>query len=397
MEGKKKKEMSVTLRVILCSIILVVFGLFAFIFYFFMVFVFPQKVWISSLVFFPALVILFIAAFIGNKKVRKGLLFTSLSIGIVATICISIFGGIDLYYINSRLVDNSNINTDEYLPFDSKSKIARLDHEASLRFSPLANLPRIDGAAAMFPLYSSFVNATYPSNIPPLNSENGVFYYTNTYESIQKMFVQERDIVFGVDPANYRAPNNGDPNLFKDVVGRECFVFFTHKDTPVDSLTIEQLRKIYNGTYTNWKDVGGPNMKIRIYHRNFSSGSYQGLRAFMGNERICEPESPDYVVGLMSGMIKVVADYINNPGAIGYSYHVYSSQIMKGNDIKLLKVNDVAPNLETISNRTYPIVDDFYMYGHMSCYKETTAQLREWVKSSEGQELVYKSGYAKAY
>ena len=395
----KEKKVNIPLRITICTLVSIVFLVFVGFGGFLLIFAVPHKVLMSMIPLVPALLILFYSIFFYTKKTRIILRYVSLGMAVISLTLVSVFGGIDLYYASHRIVDNSNINTEEYLPFDENSKIARLDHEASLRFSPLDDLPKVDGAAALFPMYSSFVNATYPKTIPPLNADNGCFFYANTLGSIMEMFEGNRDLVFGVDPDGYREAGSkySDVQIFKEPIGREGFVFFTHKNTPVDSLTVDQLKGIYSGNIINWKDVGGSDMKISIYHRNYGSGSYQGLRKYMDGINIVPAESPDYIVGLMSGIINIVADYINHPGAIGYSYYYYASSLMSNENIKILKVNGVEANKNNIGSKSYPFTDSFYMYGRKDKLKSTTTSLMNWVKSSEGQELVNKSGYSPIY
>ena len=89
-----------------------------------------------------------------------------------------IFGiniGINKYEESITIKTNVNIDCSEYLPFVEESKIVKLDHEASLKLTD--NLPRLDGAAAVFPVYSAFVNATYPNTV---SLNDGIFEYRNT-------------------------------------------------------------------------------------------------------------------------------------------------------------------------------------------------------------------------
>lgn len=61
-------------------------------------------------------------------------------------------------------------------------------------------------------------------------------------------------------------------------IGREAFVFFVNKRNPVDSLTVEQIKDIYSGTVTNWKEVGGKKASIRAFQREENSGSQTKLQ-----------------------------------------------------------------------------------------------------------------------
>ena len=66
-------------------------------------------------------------------------------------------------------------------------------------------------------------------------------------------------------------------------VGREGFVFLVNASNPVDSLTIEQVKGIYSGKITTWKEVGGNDEPIQAYQRNSNSGSQSMMVRFMGD------------------------------------------------------------------------------------------------------------------
>ena len=89
-----------------------------------------------------------------------------------------------------------NIRLHEYMPFDPESKIATLDQSASLKLR--ADLPVVDGAAAVFPLYSAFVNATYPNWV---KLYDGTLEYNNTVGGYELLAKRETDIFFGAYPS----------------------------------------------------------------------------------------------------------------------------------------------------------------------------------------------------
>ena len=354
----------------------------------------PLRVFFASLTGYLFIVPFWLFFFFRTERVSKAFLVSGISLFAVTGICVGSMYGYEGYLNSIRLVDNSNINTFEYLPFKEGSKVAKLDDSSSLRFSALEYLPKVDGAAALFPMYSSFVNAVYPPSIPELNRRDGCFYFTNTIESAKRLFAGERDVVFGVDAKPYANYDENPDDIVNFPIGREGFVFFTNVQNKVDSLTQEQLRGIYSGKITSWAEVGGDNMEIRPYRRNRGSGSEQGLENFMKGEKIVNPPKDEYYFSLMSGIISAVSDYHNHPGAIAYSYHYYASALMKDNNIKLLAVDGIAPNKDTIGDSSYPLTNDFYANTRIDKYEGNTKRLIDWVLSSQGQELVEKSGYA---
>lgn len=317
---------------------------------------------------------------------------------LVALLALGGTAGWNAYQASITIVDNTNIDTSRYLPFTEDSQIARLEGEASLRFSPLGDLPVLDGASALFPVYSAMVNATYPRNIPALNQVGSPFTYHNTVGGYKRLAEGEADILFAAAPGegqeSYYPEGTDVPVEFDRIpLGREGFIFFTNAANPVDSLTQDQLRGIYSGKITNWSEVGGEDIPILPYQRNRGSGSQTGLEKFMGEVPLTDPPT-ELRNDLMSGIIERVADYRNNPGAIGFSYYIYASQLQANHNIKVLAVDGVHPSQETIGQGSYPLTDSFYMVLRREEHTEEMDRFIAWALGPEGQELVARSGYA---
>ena len=298
--------------------------------------------------------------------------------------------GIDAYKKSITIDTNPNINCYEYLPFEEESKIAKLDKEASLQLDE--KLPVVDGAAAVFPVYSAFVNAVYYPTSVTLG--DGIFEYNNTSLGYRKLAQKETDIFFGAYPSEEQiayAKEQGTEFEFTEI-GTEAFVFFVHKDNPIDNLTTEQIQDIYSGKITNWKDVGGADEKIVAFQRNEGSGSQSMLKRFMGDKEIMDAPS-EQVNDLMSGIIDVVSKYQNKTSSIGFSFRYYLEGIIKNPDIKMISIDGNKPSVESIKDGSYPITTPLYAVTWKDNPKENVKLLLDWVLSSEGQEIIEKTGY----
>jgi len=312
--------------------------------------------------------------------------------GIVSALIIlaAVINAVWVQYDKSITVNPTpNINVHEYLPFEEDSKIVTLDREASLELS--GRLPRIDGAAAVFPVYSAFVNATYPETT---KLYDGYFEYNNTVGGYKLLGERQTDIFFGAYPSEEQieeAKYHGTEFVYTPV-GYDAFVFFVHKDNPIDNLTSEQIRAIYAGEITNWSEVGGKNEKIAAYQRNEGSGSQSMLKRFMGEKEIMEAPT-EMVNDLMSGIVEKVSDYRSKSNSIGFSFRYYLEGIIRNPDIKILSIDGVAPTVENIKNGTYPITGPLYAVTYEGNNNENVEKLLEWVLSEEGQEIIEKTGY----
>ena len=331
-----------------------------------------------------------------NKK-KKHFKIWGVYIGIIAIISAIMFG-IELYDQKITVDTAPNINTEEYLPFDENSKIVTLDKEASLKLEE--DLPYIDGAAAVFPVYSAFVNAVYPENTKLSDEYNndmslkGPFRYSNTVMGYEYLAERKIDIFFGAYPSKKQIEYAKEKNTeFKyDQIGTEAFVFFVHKDNPITSLTTEQIKDIYSGKITNWKEVGGKNEKIVAYQRNEGSGSQSMLKRFMGETKIMEAPK-ELINDFMIGIIERVSDYRSTTASIGFSFRYYVEGIIKNPNIKMISIDGIAPTVENIKNGKYPITTGLYAVSYENNENENVQKLIDWVLSSEGQEIIEKTGY----
>lgn len=294
-------------------------------------------------------------------------------------------------YNESITIDTApNIDVNQYLPFTENSKIVTLDHEASLKLT--GDLPVIDGAAAVFPVYSAFVHATYPDTV---ELYDGTFEYNNTVGGYMMLAEKQTDIFFGAYPSEDQiayAQEQGTEFEYTPI-GSEAFVFFVHKDNPIDSLTVEQIQGIYSGEITNWKEVGGTDEKIVAFQRNEGSGSQSMLVRFMDGKPIMKAPS-EQVNDLMSGIIERVSDYKSTTASIGFSFRYYVEGIIQNKNIKMISINGVAPTVENIKNGSYPVVGPLYAVTYKGNENENVDLLLEWVLSDEGQEIIEKTGYA---
>ena len=299
---------------------------------------------------------------------------------------------------------NPNIDIDLYLPFREDSQLVQLEQQASLQFETGDDLPVVDGAAAVFPVYSAFVQEVYPDDTLLADHYYGSdigfsgsdlpFQYNNTPVGYRKLAQRSIDIFFGAYPSAEQidyAETCGTSFIYTPI-GYEAFVFFVHKDNPIDSLTTEQIKDIYSGKITNWSQVGGKNEPIAAYQRNQNSGSQSMLIRFMGDTPLAKPPK-EMVSGSMGGIAEKVADYRSRSNSLGFSFRYYIEGIIKNPDIKLIAIDGIAPTVENIQNGTYPIITPLYAVTWERNPNENVQKLLDWVLSPEGQTIIEKTGY----
>ena len=286
-----------------------------------------------------------------------------------------------------------------YLPFDSlvgkyqpfrESKIALLENPSSLNLTD--NLPRIDGATAMYPLYSSFVRAVYPE----IDTIESIVQCNTTSEAYRRLIDGETDVIFCYEPSqsdrNAIAEKGKRFNLTP--IAKDAFVFIVNEKNVLNTITHGQIRDIYSGRTTNWRDISGVDEPVIAYQRRENSGSQTVFQSIMRGDRLARPIlDGEFIPMGMVGMIsKVTSDFYNYNSAIGYTFLFYLTQMAGDAGIKVLAVDGVAPTRQNIQNNTYPFVQTVYAIttGNES---ENTKKFIEWILSEQGQELVAKTGY----
>ena len=109
--------------------------------------------------------------------------------------------------------------------------------------------------------------------------------------------------------------------LDQKAIGRDALVFIVNEENPVQSLSQQQLRDIYAGKITNWKDVGGADLPIVAFQRREDSGSQTLFQKLLiqGGELMDAPT--ELAPTEMGGLVDSIAEYNNTANAIGFSVY----------------------------------------------------------------------------
>lgn len=288
--------------------------------------------------------------------------------------------------LNYSRISESDFDVAAYQPFIKNNKVATLDTVSTLKLKN--NLPVLDGATALYPLYSAFAQAVYPAT-----GKNKIK-CRNTMNAYKALINKEVDIIFVASPSKEQLEmaKKAGVNFRLIPIAKEAFVFFVNQNNSINDLSISQLRDIYSGKIKNWSKVGGQNDTIIPFQRNTGSGSQTAFINFMQGNEIIAPRKDELIFG-MGMMISRVADYINYPNSIGFSFRYFVNEMVGNKEIKLLKINGFPPDVISIENATYPLLYDFYAVTLSDNKKPNVEKLLEWIKSEQGQALIEKTGY----
>jgi len=262
----------------------------------------------------------------------------------------------------------------------------------------LENYPKVDASTVTQPLAMAFMkNFTGKQDID--ETAQG---FTKTDEAYTRLIKGEVDLILVTSPSEdelARAKKAGVELEITPVVN-EGFVFFVSHNNPVSSLTVEQVQDIYQNKITNWKQVGGEDKKIQAIQRPVNSGSQTGMLDLVMKGKLLAPAPTDMIAESMYSIINIVSGYNGDENAIGYSYYYYATTMYQdidasiANNIKLLKINDVAPDVESIKSGKYPFRTSYYIIINKAATKDSpTRKLAEAMLSARGQAIALEAQY----
>lgn len=327
--------------------------------------------------------------FVSGKIKRKILWLVFLGIIVCAAISVTIYEGRISYIANIPTVDDQGVDLYDYQPFKEGSKVARLGEDATFKIQE--DIPSIDGATALYPLYAAFVQATFPKGeyLP----YKGQVVSNTTPNAYYNLLDGKADLIFCAAPSKSQVEyaDSLGKKFQMTAIGKEAFVFFVNVNNPITELSVEQIQDIYSGKITNWKEVGGKDEEIKAFQRPKDSGSQTMLEKIMGDVPLM-PAPQRNVVGGMGEIIDRTAEYKNFKNAIGYTFLFFATEMIGNNQIKLIKINAVEPNRESIKSGTYPFTGDFYAIT-TDLDNPNIKGFIDWILSPQGQKLVEKTGY----
>lgn len=156
----------------------------------------------------------------------------------------------------------------------------------------------------------------------------------------------------------------------------------------VSKLTREQLDGIFTGKITNWKEVGGIDLKIVPYSRETSSGTYEFFKESVLKNK-------NYMNGIMSmpATGSIIQSVSQTKGAIGYVGLAYLTSNVKALQVSYDQGKTyIAPSVENAKNKSYPIVRPLYYYYIIKSEAKVKPFI-DFVLSAEGQKIVSQVGF----
>ena len=191
-------------------------------------------------------------------------------------------------------------------------------------------------------------------------------------------FVKDEEVKMAVEKGRYPVPF---------AVAYDCIIPIVHPSNTVENLTLDQLRAIYKGEVTNWKDVGGQDGPVVVISRDTSSGTYEVWETkVMKKEKVY----PGALLQASNGA--VVQAVSKNKNAIGYIGLGYLDE-----NVKATTVGGIKGSEETTLNGTYPLSRPLYMFTSGWPTDDTLNFINYVLHPQKGQKYVKEAGYVPMY
>lgn len=176
-----------------------------------------------------------------------------------------------------------------------------------------------------------------------------------------------------------------DIELNEYVIGAYSVAVVVNAACPVADMTKDQVRDIFTGAVTNWKDVGGTDAPIHLYARDPISGTYLGFKELaMGNKSYAD--NPN----LLTSYEAIVQGIAKDPNGIGYS----SIDLVKHAGVKGVSIGGVAPTIEAVNKGQYPYTRVLRFYTNKAKEGKEAKDFVQFVTSEGGQKIVAAMGFA---
>jgi len=180
--------------------------------------------------------------------------------------------------------------------------------------------------------------------------------------------------------------------LIETSIALDAFVFVVNKNNPVQSLTIDQIQKIYTKKITNWAQVGGNNADIKVFTRPRNSGSEEVFRTLVMNGL----EPADFPEASVSQMFAVFLEITENVNSICYSFNTYKDlQARKPcNEVPVIAINGICPSENTVKNETYPLISEVRVAIRSDLDRNSMAyKLYEWLQLEKAKYTITECGF----
>ena len=278
-------------------------------------------------------------------------------------------------------------------PAASPSLTVEMSPSANTFVFTRENMPRLDGSTSTAPLAEAVCSVLLGESREEVADLVQFNKTTIAYYNLMSGWADL--LIVGEDNAEILAEKESlGFEWEREPFATDAFIFVVNEDNPVDSITIDEARRIYTGEITNWSELGGNDQQIIPFQRNSDAGSQNLMEklVMIGTPMMEAPS--DYLVTTMDQLMEVVKSYDGSPGAIGYTVYYYAKEMEMAQGLKILAIEGIAPTPATIRSEEYPLLNPKYVVIPADAADDSPNRiLFNWLLGEEGQRLVAHEGY----
>lgn len=163
------------------------------------------------------------------------------------------------------------------------------------------------------------------------------------------------------------------------VIAHDGIALIVNPANQVENITLEEIKGIYTGTITNWKDLGGADAPIVVISREEGSGTRDAFQEIVGYKS--EELIKDASIADGSGAVKTAV--VGNENAIGFASFEYVDS-----SVVALKINGVEAEVDNVKAGKYQLSRPFLLVTKKDSLTEAGTALIDYILSTEGQQIV---------
>lgn len=277
--------------------------------------------------------------------------------------------------------------------------------QAAIKYGFDKKMPVIDGSTSTYPFTEAIYGSLFFNGY---NHPSKPAKHSKSHASYERVINGDIDLMIAsVYPSEDILALAKEKNVELELIpiAYDAMVFFTNAENSASNLTQEQITNIYvDNKYSNWNEIGGPDALLYPYARNYDSGSHAQMeKHFLKGKDINEKIRQETTSVTMANVLTdVVGSKTDDPKGFGLGYSIYyyfNNMDMFYNTkttLKLLSVDGVYPNDDTIADGSYPLSNNTYIVLRKSEPEDSPARrMAEFMLTDAGQECVVLAGFGK--
>lgn len=244
----------------------------------------------------------------------------------------------------------------------------------------------INGSTTVLPI-SQILAEGYMDQYPHVNisisgggSGNGIRALVDGTTDIAQSsrWIRQSEVENAVNNGHYPVPF---------AIALDAIIPVVHPDNPVNNLSMEQIKAIYEGKVRNWRDVGGENRPIAVISRDSDSGTY-----VVWNDIVLRGARPTPRAQLLASNGAIVQEVSGNRNAIGYIGIGYLNE-----NLKAVSLGGVAPTYANAQSGDFPVSRTLWYFTDNWPKGEVLRFINFALHPEKGQKLVRQTGYVPLY